>query len=203
MVKMAGMQPAIFITTYLQNLHRQRPVKNKNYLCRVIFCKIMLTSKTPDIRIISDKKLIGKKKQKCLAQNKTFELWKSFMPRRKEIKHPVSSDLFSIQVYASHDKDKVFSFETIFDKWAAMEVSTVENIPSEMESFLMPGGLYAVFHYRGVASKAAASFQYIFTDWLPSSGYELDARPHFEILGEKHKHEDPASEEEIWIPIKK
>lgn len=42
----------------------------------------------------------------------------------------------------------------------------------------------------------------IFSDWLPKSDYELDERPHFEILDEKYKNDDPNSEEEIWIPIR-
>jgi AraC family transcriptional regulator len=39
--------------------------------------------------------------------------------------------------------------------------------------------------------------------WLPSSDYVLDNRPHFEILGEKYKINDPESEEKIWIPVRK
>jgi AraC family transcriptional regulator len=46
-------------------------------------------------------------------------------------------------------------------------------------------------------------FTYIFTRWLPASGYQLDNRPHFEILGDKYKNNDPESEEEIWIPVRK
>jgi predicted transcriptional regulator YdeE len=42
---------------------------------------------------------------------------------------------------------------------------------------------------------------YIYTEWLPASNYELDNRPQFEILGVKYKTNDPNSEEEIWIPI--
>jgi AraC family transcriptional regulator len=63
-------------------------------------------------------------------------------------------------------------------------------------------GLYAVFLYKGAASAAAPFYQYIFQTWFPNSEYLLDNRPHFEILGEKYKNNDPASEEEIWIPIK-
>jgi AraC family transcriptional regulator len=37
---------------------------------------------------------------------------------------------------------------------------------------------------------------------LPGSDYSLDSRAHFEILGKKYKHDDPNSEEEVWIPIK-
>lgn len=45
--------------------------------------------------------------------------------------------------------------------------------------------------------------EYIYGSWLPNSTeYARDNRPHFEILGEKYKNNDPESEEEIWIPVK-
>lgn len=72
-----------------------------------------------------------------------------------------------------------------------------------MNTFILRGGLYAVFIHKGDASKAAQTFQYIFGTWLPNSAYVLDDRPHFEILGEKYKRDSPDSEEEVWIPIKK
>ena len=36
----------------------------------------------------------------------------------------------------------------------------------------------------------------------PKSKYELDKRPHFALMGEEYKNEDPDSEEELWFPIK-
>ncbi|TQE66329.1 GyrI-like domain-containing protein [Leptospira noguchii] len=44
---------------------------------------------------------------------------------------------------------------------------------------------------------------HIFQEWLPNSGYKLEHRPHFELLGSKYKNNDPTSEEEVWIPIVK
>ena len=72
---------------------------------------------------------------------------------------------------------------------------------TEFDHFVLEGGLYAVFDYKG-SSADPSIFQYIYTDCLPKSEYLLDDRPHFEILGEKYKNNDPESEEEIWIPIK-
>lgn len=82
------------------------------------------------------------------------------------------------------------------------EVSNLSIIPEGMEPFVLKGGLYAVFNYKGNQQQAAAAFQYIFGTWLPASHYTVDNRPHFEILGDKYKNGDPDSEEEIWIPIK-
>ncbi|MBL7922291.1 MAG: GyrI-like domain-containing protein [Bacteroidia bacterium] len=70
-----------------------------------------------------------------------------------------------------------------------------------METFLLAGGLYALFDYKG-SSGDPSIFQYIFGTWFPSSEYFLDDRPHFELLGDKYKNNDPTSEEEIWVPIK-
>jgi AraC family transcriptional regulator len=96
-----------------------------------------------------------------------------------------------------------FNPYALFEKWAAIEVPDFEIIPVEMETFVLTGGLYAVFVHKGAASTGPETFRYIFGTWLPNSGYSLGNRPHFEILGDKYKNEDPDSEEEVWIPIKR
>lgn len=132
------------------------------------------------------------------ADNKTGQLWQRFMPKRNEIRNNLTIDLISLQIYLPGFD---FSPNTQFEKWAAIEVSDFEHVPDGMESFLLPEGLYAVFHYKG-SSMDTRIFQYIFGEWLPKSGYQLDNRPHFEVLGEKYKNASPDSEEEIWIPVK-
>ncbi len=156
---------------------------------------------TPLISTFSEKRLIGKRITTSLSENRTAELWKGFMPRRKEIKNALGTELFSIQVYAKSFDFKDFNRNTVFEKWATVEVKNFDEIPDEMEAYVLPGGLYAMFIHKG-SSTDNRTFQYIFTTWLPNSNYELDDRPHFEILGEKYKSNDSSSEEEIWIPIK-
>jgi AraC family transcriptional regulator len=154
----------------------------------------------PKILSSSEKRLIGKRLVMSFADNKTFELWKSFMVRRGEIINKLSGDLISIQIYPqNHFSD--FNPNNKFEKWAAVEVSDFATIPHDLEAFILPGGLYAIFEYKGLSTDQRI-FQYIFGEWLPSSDYILDDRPHFEVLGSKYKNNDPTSEEEIWIPIK-
>lgn len=152
----------------------------------------------PTLETISAKKLIGLKLRMSLADNKTGQLWQSFMPRRMEITTNLSSELISMQVYPPG-----FDFRpaTTFEKWAAIEVSDMAMVPDQMEAFVLPEGLYAVFHYKG-SSLDNRIFQYIFGEWLPNSDYRLDNRPHFEVLGAKYKNASPDSEEDIWIPVK-
>ena len=156
---------------------------------------------TPRIEILNEKKLIGKRLTMSLAYNKTGELWKSFMPRRRDISNNLSNDLISMQIY---DPTHFINFNPSneFEKWACIEVSDFNNVPSGLETFTLVGGYYAVFDYKGISTDPSI-FQYIFGEWLPSSDYDLDNRPHFEVLGAKYKNNDPRSEEEIWIPITK
>lgn len=153
------------------------------------------------IALLNERKLIGKRMITCFAGDKAPELWKSFMPRRKEIQNNIGDDLYSIKNYPPLFFDK-FDPNAEFEKWAVIEVSDFNTVPNEMEIFILPHGLYAVFLYRGSSSESAQTFQYILGTWLPQSDYTLDNRPHFEILGKKYKNVHPDSEEEIWIPIK-
>lgn len=138
--------------------------------------------------------------QMSLANNKTGDLWKSFMPRRKEINTPFPNQLFSLQVY-DVNYFKAFNPTNEFTKWALMEVESFDEVPEAMSTFVLPEGMYAVFNYKG-SNTDTSIFQYVFGEWLPQSAYVLDHRPHFELLGEKYKNADPNSEEEICIPIK-
>ena len=153
----------------------------------------------PKIINLQEKKLIGLNIKMSLLHNQTGELWACFGPRIKEIKNKVTEDKISMQRYSSSYYQE-FNPKNQFEKWAAVEVENFDNIPKGMESFILKEGLYAVFDYKG-SSTDSSIFQYIFQEWLPSSLYQVDHRPHFEILGKKYKNNDPNSEEEIWIPI--
>ena len=153
------------------------------------------------IETLSEKKLVGNRLKMTFANNRTVELWRNFMKRRREIKNNLTSEMISMQVYDKSLDFVNFNLQTIFEKWATVEVLDFDNIPDKMEAFLLEGGLYAVFIHKG-STTDTSTFDYIFTNWLPKSNYILDNRPHFELLGEKYKNGDPDSEEEIWIPIK-
>ena len=154
----------------------------------------------PRIEHLSSKIIVGKSLKMSYSKNTTFQLWSSFMPRRKAILNTVSEDLFSIQIYTESFDFKQFNPSFEFEKWAGIEVSSLENIPEDMNVLELQEGFYAVFDYKGLNTDTSI-FEYIFGVWLPSSGYQLANRPHFEVLGKKYKNNDPESEEQIWIPI--
>jgi AraC family transcriptional regulator len=153
----------------------------------------------PRIITLEEKTLIGISMKMSVMNNKTGMLWGTFSPRISEIESRLSSDKFSLQVYGG-DYFKSFNPNAEFIKWAAVEVADTRYVPAGMEVLVLEGGLYAVFDYKG-SSGDSTIFQYIFQQWVPNSPYRIDSRPHFEVLGENYRNNDPESEEEIWIPI--
>jgi AraC family transcriptional regulator len=155
----------------------------------------------PRFETLSEKRFIGKRLQISFVDNQTFALWRQFMPRRGEIKNIVGIELYSIEVYPAGFFEN-FNPTAEFEKWAAVEVADFDQVPDDFEEMIAPAGIYAVFPYRGKASDAGAFYQYILTEWLPKSAYQLDDRPHLAVMGKKYKQEETDSEEEIWIPVK-
>jgi len=157
----------------------------------------------PRIEQLRETKLIGSRVSMSFANNRTRELWQSFMSGRGEINNAVGRDLYSVEIFHDPSFFRNFNPAMKFEKWAAVKVTDHNSIPDGMESLIIPGGSYAVFHYKGKPSEAQETYRYIYAIWLPASEYTLDDRPHFALMGEKYKGENPDSEEELWIPVKK
>lgn len=146
--------------------------------------------------------LVGHCLEVTLGNQQQQKLWSGFMPNRKHIQQVVSSDLYSVEVYRADVAPDDINFKTVIQKWAAVEVASIDAIPENMQSLTIPEGLYTVFLYKGLPADAADFFREVYLEWFPASPYTLDHRPHFEVMGKQYQNNHPDSEEEIWIPIK-
>ncbi len=153
------------------------------------------------IETLTEKKLIGLRIRMSFSDNQTVALWRSFVPRRKEIRDFASPELYSVEIYPVGFFDQ-FNPQTSFEKWAAVEVKDYVTVPDGMETLVLSGGLYAVVLHKGAASAVMQTYRDILQNWLPNSGFILDHRPHYTVMGERYKNENPDSEEEICFPIK-
>ena len=154
------------------------------------------------IAALDETYVVGMHVTMSLIDNKTAQLWQGFMPKRKEIKHPLNNELYSLEVYDSIQYFAAFNPAATFEKWAAVAVSNHDDIPEGMDVLCLPTGQYAVFLHKGPASNGLKTYQYIFGTWLPESNYVLEHRPHFALMGDKYINNHPDSEEEIWIPVR-
>lgn len=157
----------------------------------------------PTIVEIGHRKLIGMRVKTTLSENKTLELWQNFKPRVKEIENRADTDFYSVQIFEKGLKLKQLMPQTEFEKWAAVQVESFDDIPDNLENLTIPGGKYAVFIHCGTPPEFAKTSAFIYGVWLPNSEFELDERPHFEVMSANYHPADPKAEEEVWIPIKK
>src|SRR4051794_2227194 len=112
----------------------------------------------PKIETITEKKLIGNGLTMSLMNNRTRELWRSFMSRLSEVQNGIGTKLYSIKVYEP-TYFAAFDANNEFEKWAAIEVTDFQVIPEGMEAFTLPKGLYAIFPYKGLSNDNSI-FQY-------------------------------------------
>ena len=141
--------------------------------------------------------LIGLSMPMNLIDNKTPLLWQGFMPQRNAISNRIDDRYISLQQYPP-GYFEAFNPATPFEKWAGVVVSEITNMPSTLNTLLVAGGFYAVFIYDG-SIPPPSIFENIYAKWLPSSGYKLENRPHFEVLHADYLQGNRA--EEIWIPL--
>ncbi len=153
----------------------------------------------PRIEQIEEKYFIGMSIEMSLVDNKTFQLFSTFMPRRKEISNNKTHDVFDLIIYPKGYFLR-FNPTTNFKKHALVEVSDFDNIPEGMEKLTLPSGQYAVFSFEGHIPNPE-NFKYIYSTWLPNSNFNLDDRPHFDILSEKIQQKSPDAIQEFWIPV--
>lgn len=151
---------------------------------------------------ISNKILVGKKIKMSLINDRTSVLWKNFKSQLFLIENRVDTNFYSIQIYNPDLSFKDFNSNTIFENWAAVEVIDHFEIPDGMESLIIKEGKYAVFTHYGTAKDVFKTTQYIYGDWLPKSKFQLDERPHFQIMESDYNPYDPNAKETFWVPVK-
>ncbi len=88
-----------------------------------------------------------------------------------------------------------------FDYWIA--VPTTKPCPEGLAELDMPAATWAIFEVVGAMPKAIQEvWGRIFTEWLPTSGYEHAKAPEIELYFDGDTA-SPDYKSEIWIPVVK
>ena len=87
------------------------------------------------------------------------------------------------------------------EEWRYFIAVISDKVPNGFETLVVPSRSWAVFEGSGKSPEAIQVLEKrIFTEWLPSSGYEYDQWPDVEF----YISPDPQNAVfEIWIPVKK
>lgn len=156
----------------------------------------------PKIVDAQERKLVGLRIETTIAEDRPGELWRRFKPRVKEIAARANENFYSVQVFEGDLKFEDIQPDTAFEKWAAVEVNDLDSIPEGLEALTLPSGKYAVFIHKGMPCDFPRTARFIYGAWLPDSGFELNGRESFEVMGPDYLPTDPDAEEEVWVPLK-
>lgn len=135
-----------------------------------------------------------------LLNMQNASLWKAFRSGLAGTSLPAPEAWFSVSFYPA-DYFSAFSPAKSYDLACGIAPIVGEAMPSFVQAVDIQAGDYAVFTYQGLPG--AAPFEWILGSWLPTSGYQLDHRPHFERMPADYSPHNPLATEEIWVPVKK
>lgn len=89
-----------------------------------------------------------------------------------------------------------------FEYMAGREVQSFDRLPPELGRMRVPAQNYAVFRHEGNAREIGATWQSIWRDWLPGSGYEDAETPPLEVPGQSFDPDTGEGGLEIWFPVR-
>ena len=153
------------------------------------------------VKELGEMRLVGFKERMSMSNEENFKripkFWDEVGPNGKfeeMMRYNDNEELACLGVCANADEDG-------FDYYIATGSS--KEIPAHMKELIVPASTYVIFECIGKMPEGQQKvWKRIFTEWFPSSGYELLDGPQIEWYSDG----DNASEEyrsEIWIPVRK
>ena len=125
-------------------------------------------------------------------------LWDRFVRREGEIRDAVPGTSYGVCTDDSSPGAPGFHYT------ACVGVTSLAHVPEGMVGLHVPGATCAVFAHKGPISKFHQTMQSIFGEWIPASGLKPSGAPVFELYDhERYKGEDPESEFDVYVPVKK
>ncbi len=126
-------------------------------------------------------------------------LWQRFVPRMDEIGNRVGSATYGICCLPEEGPRDPENFTYL----AAVAVADLDSIPAGMTGVEVPARDYAVFTYDGgIGPELPKTMQYIFGEWLPGSGFELDGAD-FEYYDDRFDPETNTGTFFICLPVRR
>lgn len=83
--------------------------------------------------------------------------------------------------------------------WASEECSN--NLPKNLKSLHIPDQEYVVLPHRGEIAQLKSKLEWLFSDWLPQSGYSGVDGFELEIYSANYQLNSPDAYMEYWLPI--
>lgn len=93
------------------------------------------------------------------------------------------------------------SRENEFEYMCAVEVTSFDDLPDYLGRMRVPEQRYAVFTHSGHISSIRATWEAIWSQWLPNSGLQPANTPDFELYDDRYDPLTGTGIVEIWFPV--
>ena len=154
------------------------------------------------VKELGEFRLVGFKEKISMENGENFkripEFWNEVCRQgryEKMLGYNDNKELYSMGVCTNSDDGKDFDYY--------IATGSDREILEDMAELVIPAGTYVIFECIGRMPEGQQKvWKRVFTEWFPSSGYEIMDGPQLEWYSEG----DITSEEyrsEIWIPIRK
>ncbi len=155
-----------------------------------------------DVKImeIDAMKVIGMEVVTTQKNNSIPQLWDKFNQRCREIQN-IATDNVCIGV-CPHVNMKDFDENSEFTYIAGMIVRNFDHVPKGMVTMEIPAQKYAVATHKGTLDTLMDTYNYLYTDWLKNSEYELSPSAEIEWYDHRFKFGCEDSELDLYIPIR-
>lgn len=121
------------------------------------------------------------------------KLWDAFVPHIGKVPGQIGEETYGVCC----NPDGKGGFEYV----AGVAVSKLDDLPELYRWVELAPQHYAVFEHQGSLDDLKKTFQAIWNDWLPQSGYLAAEAPEFERYSADFNPKAGTGSLEIWLPI--
>lgn len=89
-----------------------------------------------------------------------------------------------------------------FEYMTGREVESFEQVSHALDRMRIPAQQYAVFTHTAHVAEIGSTWNSIWREWLPRSGYEDAETPPYELFADSFDPETGTGGVEIWFPIR-
>lgn len=119
--------------------------------------------------------------------------WQRFLPQRELIPRRLGDDAYGVCCNSDDEGN--------FDYVCGVQVKDFSNLPADCERVRIPEQRYAVFFQGRHISTIRSTWNSVWNQWLPQSGYQVVDAPNFERYSRDFNSHTGMGGFEIWIPI--
>lgn len=158
----------------------------------------------PKIVVLEDLKVMGMVYKGKNQNGEIGQLWNEFIPKMGDIKQAVGDHKsYGIcEPLEENLEDVDFDNPNDFRYLAGLAVHDKDPVPEGMEVWDVTHKKYAVFTHIGSVETLGDTYKAIYSEWIPSSGYQVAFTYDFELYDDAFKPGDSSSKMYIYIPIK-